>query len=335
MGRALEQGDCAVELIACQSNHGHMRHGRRRRQENKKGMKEKSKETVAPELQGRNLWFQKRWWLATMFPALAMIIFFFIIPLVLLLFLGFTEYQRGQIIYRFSLTNYWRFFFDKFYLLILGRTFLIATIATFLCMVLGYPIAYSLARYESRFKGLLILLVMAPLLIGAVVRGYGWLLLLDKGGLVNSVLMQLSVLEHPIEFLHTMKGLIITIVEVLLPFFILPLIGVIKNVDPQLELAARSMGAKAFRTFIHVTLPLTLGGIIAGGSIVFSLAASIFVIPKLIGGPSYLLLSTLAFQQIQIVGNWPFGCTAATLMLVLTGIILLISTKILTPLIRV
>lgn len=269
-----------------------------------------------------------------MFPALAIMVFFFIIPLVLLLFLGFMEFQKGQIIYRFSLDNYWRFFFDKFYLLILGRTFVIAVIVTFLCILLGYPIAYSLARYGSRFKGFLILLVVTPLLIGGVVRGYGWLLLLGERGVVNSALIQLNVLKHPIEFLYSIKGLIITMVEVLLPFFILPLIGVIKNVDPQLELAARSMGANTFHTFTQVTLPLTLGGIAAGGSIVFSLAASIFVIPRIIGGPSYLLLSTLTFQQIQTSGNWPFGCAIATLMLILTAIILLISNNILTPLIK-
>jgi len=267
-------------------------------------------------------------------PALVIIVFFFIIPLVLLLFLGFVEFEKGKIIYNFSLSNYSRFFFDRFYLLILGRTFVTAIVVTFLCIALGYPIAYSLARYESRFKGLLILLVVAPLLIGGVVRGYGWLLLLDKGGLVNSVLIRLDVLKHPIEFLYTLKGLMIGMVEVLLPFFILPLIGVTKNVDPLLERAARSMGANVFQTFFQVTLPLTLGGIIAGGSIVFSLAASIFVIPRILGGPAYLLLSTLTYQQIQTSGNWPFGCAIATLMLILTAIILLISNKILTPLIK-
>ena len=149
-------------------------------------MRGKSKETVVWELQGRNLWFQERRWVAMVLPALLIIIVFFIIPLVLLLFLGFTEFQKGQIIYRFSLGNYSRFFFDKFYLLILGRTFAIAGIITFLCIVLGYPIAYSLARYESRFKPFLLLLVVAPLLIGGVVRGYGWLLLLGKMGLVRA-----------------------------------------------------------------------------------------------------------------------------------------------------
>ena len=95
------------------------------------------------------------------------------------------------------------------------------------------------------------------------------------------------------------------------------------------------MGANAIQTFLQVTLPLTLGGIIAGGSIVFSLSASIFVIPRILGGASYLVLSTLTYQQIQTSGNWPFGCAIATLMLVITGLILLISNKILTPLVKV
>ena len=289
---------------------------------------------MVSELQGKNLWFQKRVWLTIMFPTLMILLVFFVLPLILLLFLGFMEYQRGQIIYQFSLSNFTRFFFSQLYLMILMRTFVVAIVVTFLCILLGYPIAYGLARYESRFKGLLILMVVAPLLIGGVVRGYGWMLLLDKGGLVNGFLIKLNILQDPIEFLYTLKGLMIGMVEVLLPFFILPMIGVIKNVDPLLERAARSMGATGVQTFTQVTLPLTLGGIITGGSIVFSLAASIFVIPRIIGGPSYLVLSTLAYQQIQTTGNWPFGCAIATLMLTITGIILLVSNRILTPLVK-
>ena len=297
-------------------------------------MGKKPRREEVSELQGKNLWFQKRVWLAGVVPALTILMVFFILPLTLLLFLGFMEYKRGQIVYHFTLSNFARFFLDPLYLGILLRTFVVALMSTFLCILLGYPIAYSLARYESRFKGLLILLVVAPLLIGVVVRGYGWMLLLDKGGLVNGLLIQWSILRDPIEFLYTLKGLIIGMVEVLLPFFILPMIGVIKNVDPLLERAARSMGATGVQTFAQVTLPLTLGGIITGGSIVFSLASSIFVIPRILGGPSCLLLSTLTYQQIQTTGNWPFGCAIATVMLIITAAILLVSNRILTPLVK-
>lgn len=248
----------------------------------------------------------------------------FVAPLLVLLALSGFRFHQGLIVPTLTAESYLRLVRDPFYLRIIARTFGIAVVVTGLSVLLGYPVAYALVRYPSRIKPLYILMVVAPLLIGGVVRGYGWLLLLDKGGLVNVALLKLGLVRDPIELLFNATGLVVAMVEVLVPFFILSLLGVLRNIDPMLEAAARSLGATAAQTFWRVTFPLSLGGVVAGASIVFSLAASIFVIPRIVGGPSYLLLSTLAYQQIQTTGNWPFGAAVSMAMLASTLLVLLV-----------
>jgi putative spermidine/putrescine transport system permease protein len=242
----------------------------------------------------------------------------FFIPLALLLSYSFFGYAAGEVTYQPTLANYVALLGSAFYWHIILRTFVVAIVSTAFTVILGYPVAYQLARTRTRFRPLLLLCVIAPLLIGGVVRGYGWILILDQQGVVNSFLLGLHIVDAPVQLLSNFSGLVVTMVEVLLPFFILPMIGVITNIDPAIERAAISMGASRTQTLMRVTLPLSASGIAAGASIVFSLASSIFVIPQIIGGASYLLLSTLAYQQIGTVGNWPFGSTVSVVMLLIT-----------------
>lgn len=251
-------------------------------------------------------------------PGLFFMAVCFFIPLVLLLGYSFFGYEAGEVTYRPTLANYAALLGSSFYWHIILRTFLVAVVSTLLTVVLGYPVAYQLARTRTRFRPLLVLFVVAPLLIGGVVRGYGWILILDQQGVINSLLLGLHIVDRPVQMLFNFFGLVVTMVEVLLPFFILPMIGVISNIDPAVERAAISVGASRTQTLMRVTLPLSASGIAAGASIVFSLASSIFVIPQIIGGASYLLLSTLAYQQIGTVGNWPFGSTVSVVMLLIT-----------------
>lgn len=263
------------------------------------------------------------WGLSAVAPALTLVLLFFVAPLGLLLSYSVLRYAGGTVVYTPTLANYLALLADPFYLAIIGRTFAIALVSTLLCVVLGYPIAWQIARTRSRWRPVMIVCVVAPLLVGGVVRGYGWMLILDERGLVNGLLQALGLIETPVKLMFNFAGLVITMVEVLLPFFILPLVGVLSSLDPALEAAALSMGASRLQTFCKVTLPLSLVGVVAGASIVFSLAANIFVIPRIIGGPSYLVLSTLAYQQIGGVGNWPFGSAVATVMLGATLVILI------------
>lgn len=251
-------------------------------------------------------------------PALVFTLVCFVAPVLLLLGYSALGYAGGRVVSRLTLGNYATLLTDAFYLTIIGRTFLVAVTTTGLCVALGYPLAYQIARSASRWRPVLVMGVVAPLLIGGVVRGYGWILILDEHGLVNRLLLAAGLVEAPIKLLFNFFGVVVTMVEVLLPFFVLPLVGVIGNIDPAVERAALSVGASRVQTFVRVTWPLSLVGVVAGASIVFSLAASIFVIPRIIGGPSYLLLATLSYQQIGSVGNWPFGSAVAAVMLGIT-----------------
>jgi putative spermidine/putrescine transport system permease protein len=256
-------------------------------------------------------------------PAVVFTIVFFVVPLLQLLGNSVLGYSQGEIVHRATFANYAALFGDPFYLGIIGRTVLVAVATTACCILLGYPVALGIVRADKRWRPLLVTLVLMPLLIGGVVRSYGWILILDERGLVNSTLMAAGLTDQPLQMLANFGGVVVTMVEVLLPFFVLPLMGALSGIDPALENAALSMGASRWQTFTRVVLPLSLAGVIAGGSIVFSLALNIFVVPQIIGGPSYLVLSTLAYQQVGTVGNIPFGSAVAALMLALTLLILI------------
>jgi putative spermidine/putrescine transport system permease protein len=254
-------------------------------------------------------------------PAVGFIFAFFVVPLALLLAYAFLGYARGAIVYRPTIGHFAALLGDPFYLQIIGRTLLVAFVTTALCIALGYPVALGIVRAGQRWRALLVTLVLTPLLIGGVVRSYGWILILDESGFINGLLETTGIVDAPIELLSNFTGVVVTMVEVLMPFFILPLMGTLSGIDPALENAALSMGASRWQAFARVTLPLSLGGVVAGASIVFSLALNIFVVPRIIGGPSYLVLSTLAYQQVGEVGNMPFGAAVAVLMLTLTLLI--------------
>jgi putative spermidine/putrescine transport system permease protein len=251
-------------------------------------------------------------------PAVGFTLAFFVVPLVLLLGYAFLGYARGAVVYQPTFDQFAALLVDPFYLRIIGRTLLVAFATTALCVLLGYPVALGIVRAGQRWRALLVTLVLTPLLIGGVVRSYGWILILDEHGFVNALLAATGIVDAPLELLFNFFGVVVTMVEVLMPFFILPLMGALSGIDPALENAALSMGATRWQAFARVTLPLSLAGIIAGASIVFSLALNIFVVPRIIGGPSYLVLATLAYQQVGEVGNMPFGSAVAILMLALT-----------------
>jgi len=251
-------------------------------------------------------------------PAVAFALVFFLAPLALLLGYSFLGYANGEIVARATLTQYAALLGDPLYQRIVGRTLLVALATTALCMLLGYPVALGIVRAEPRWRPLLLTLVLTPLLIGGVVRSYGWILILDERGLLNRALLATGLVEHPLQLLFNFAGVVAAMVEVLIPFFILPLMGSLSRIDPLLESAARGLGASRLKTFLSVTLPLSLAGVTAGGVIVFSLALNIFVVPRIVGGPRFLVLATLAYQQVGEVGNLPFGSAVAGLMLVLT-----------------
>jgi putative spermidine/putrescine transport system permease protein len=262
------------------------------------------------------------WWLAA--PLAGCLLLWFLLPLALLLSESFRVVVVGEPTPPgLTLRNYVRFLGDPFYLGTLRATLVLGAAVTGLTLLLGYPVAYGLARGEHRFKAALRLCVVAPLLVSVVIRTYGWIVLLANNGAVNQALVALRLVDEPVKFLFTYTGVLIGLVHFGLPVAILSLTGVIEAVDRTLEDAARGLGAGAWRTFWAVTFPLTLPGVAAGAMLVFSLTVAAFVTPALMGGPSLVVLSTLVYQQMTVTLEWGFGAAVATILLVVaTGLFL-------------
>jgi putative spermidine/putrescine transport system permease protein len=218
----------------------------------------------------------------------------------------------------FTASNYLNALGDWLYMGTLLRSVLIAAGTTFLCLAIGYPVAYHLARTHSRFKGLLFAAVLSPLLVGVVIRSYGWIIILANNGIVNQALGGLGI--APLHLMYNHFGVMVALVHVFLPFMILPLTGAIQAIDPNLEAAARSLGAGRRKVFTRVVLPLSMPGIQSGTILVFVLAMSAYVTPMLLGGGSVQTMATLVVQQLVDAFLWPVGAALA-LILSITGAI--------------
>jgi putative spermidine/putrescine transport system permease protein len=229
--------------------------------------------------------------------------------------ISFRPYVPGQGIGdTFTLQHYVRFVTDDYYLEIFGRTILLGTTVTLLTLVIGYPLAYYLARTTSRWRSWLTILVVFPLLLNLVVRTFGWIALLANRGLVNEMLAGLGWIETPIRLMFNFTGLLIGLTHIFLPFMVLMLVGAIQTIDRSVEDAARVLGANWGSTFLRVTLPLSIPGILSGSILVFVLTISALVTPRLLGGPTYKVMSTLIYDQFLALLNWPAGSAMAVLL---------------------
>lgn len=218
----------------------------------------------------------------------------------------------------FTAGNYLNALGDWLYMGTLLRSVLIAAGTTALCLVIGYPVAYHLARTNARFKGLLFAAVLSPLLVGVVIRSYGWIIILANNGIVNQALGGLGI--PPLRLMYNHFGVMVALVHVFLPFMILPLTGAIQAIDPNLESAARSLGASRRKVFTRIVLPLSMPGIQSGTILVFVLAMSAYVTPMLLGGGSVQTMATLVVQQLVDAFLWPVGAALALIMSVTGGI---------------
>ena len=249
-------------------------------------------------------------------PNLVWLLLFMIGPLLMLLAISFRGYQAGiGILDTWELGNYLRFVTDPFYLAILLRTVVMGLEVTACCLLLGFPFAYGLAQLRGTRRAVIYVLVLLPLLTSAVVRTFGWMILLANNGFINRTLLDLGLTETPTRLMYGMLGVLIALVEVLLPFMILALDAALVNIPPALYEAARNLGAGRVRMFTRITLPLALPGMLSGSVLVFTLAVSAFVTPSLIGGPRVPVMSTLIYQQGMSLLNWPFGAAIGFTML--------------------
>jgi putative spermidine/putrescine transport system permease protein len=261
---------------------------------------------------------------ALLAPALIASLVLFATPLVYLLIDSFKSFSMTTGVGGFTLRNYERLLTDPYYLLILANTFRLAALAALLCLVIGYPLALLLRRAPARLRGLLVILVIAPLLVSVVVRTFGWVVILGEFGLLNHLLQGLGVGGDFARRTHLFNEVAVAIglVHVFLPFMVLALYSALQKQDDALVRAACNLGASPLRAFALVTLPLSLPGIVAGTTTVFALAAGAYVTVAVLGGSKVMVMAVLAYQQSIGLTNWQLGAAIGIVLLVGTTAIL-------------
>ncbi|HEU4493130.1 MAG TPA: ABC transporter permease [Rubrobacteraceae bacterium] len=247
-------------------------------------------------------------------PATFWLGLFFLVPLLFILAYSFgTSGVYGGITLGFNPGNYLKVF-DPLYLEIVGRTFVIAFLNTFLCLVLGYPLAYFIVFKGGRRKSILILLVMIPFWTSLLLRVYAWVVILGGNGIANRTLQFLGITDGPINLIFTPQAVLMGMVYSYLPFMILPLYAALEKFDVSLKEAAQDLGATSWQTFWRVTFPLSMPGVIAGSILVFIPSAGEFVIPDLLGGARTVMVGNLIQQQFLAARDWAFGSALAMML---------------------
>lgn len=268
-------------------------------------------------------------------PCIIILICFFFLPYITMVVMSFRPpstskpYEPG-----FTLSNYIKALTDPYYLSVLRNTLLFGLITTLICLALGYPVAYHLARTKSRYKGFLYAGILSPLLVGVVIRCYGWIVILADHGLINDMLKKIGLIQSHVQLMYNFFGVGVGLVHVFLPFMILPILGNIQGIDPALEAAARSLGASKVKTFLKIILPLSLPGIQSGTILVFVLTISAYVIPILLGGFKVMIMPTLVVQQVLESFLWPFGAALALIMFAAAVFIIFLYIKVMARLMR-
>jgi putative spermidine/putrescine transport system permease protein len=214
--------------------------------------------------------------------------------------------------------NYVLFFTDPYYTAAFYRTLRVAGIVTALCLVLAFPLAYVLARTQSRFKNLLIMLVVLPLFVGNAVRAAGWMTVLGNRGFLNVSLQWAGITAEPIRFMYTEFAVIVGILAVNLPYVVLTLQSVLEGIDRAVEDAAFSLGAGPLTMARRVLLPLALPGFVAGAMFCFILTMNAYATPVLLGGPEFVMMGPLVYVQFAAKSNWPFGAAVSFVLMTAT-----------------
>lgn len=264
-------------------------------------------------MRARRAWARAREPVVLLAPGLAVLVVAFALPVVQLLALSLGDGPSGP--GGVALGQYRRFLADRYYLGVALRTLRLAGGITLACLVVGLPVAYVMARGGTRLRRWLAVVIVTPLLISVVIRTFGWLVILGRGGLLASLLQGLGLAGPGFALMHTEVGVVIALTQVLLPFMTLTLAGVLGRVDPRLEEAARTMGCGFVGTLWRVTLPLSLPGVVAGSLLVFALAISSFITPALVGGVRLPVLAGSIYQQVTVTLDWPFAAAQSAVLL--------------------
>lgn len=252
-------------------------------------------------------------------PACLLVLGLLIGPMILMFRISLNRFSPTELmIQAFSLQNYARAAADPYYQEIILTTLGIALLCTALTLVIAYPAAYWVGRLQSRWKSLVVIATLFPLLVGNVVRSAGWMALFERDGLINAVLLKLRLIGHPLELMYTPKAVVFGIIAVVLPYMILTIAAVIESIPRDLEDAAANLGASGLKTFWRVILPLSAPGVAAGSILVFVLCMNTYATAVLLGGPRFKMMAPAIFDQFIRGNNWPMGATLAFMLLAVT-----------------
>jgi putative spermidine/putrescine transport system permease protein len=232
----------------------------------------------------------------------------------------------------FTLASYVAFFGDPFHVRVVWNSLRMAVMATGICLVLGYPAAFAMARSPAWLQLVLLAGLFLPLTVSIIVKTFGWTILLRSNGLVNRLLLASGVISEPLRLIFTEAGLLIGMVNIFLPFMVLPLFSVVRMIDPRLTDAAACLGADPRRRFLRVTLPLSMPGVIAGVALTFSLTVAAYVTPTLLAGERYMTISMVIAKAFLFLRNWQLGATAAAVLLLIAVTVVVSSSLLARPL---
>ncbi len=221
----------------------------------------------------------------------------------------------GRLALDITLANYRFILDDALYLVSYLASIKVAAVSTLFCLLIGYPIAYAIARARGRLQLVLLLLVIMPFWTSFLLRVYAWKVLLQGNGLINGLLLQLGIVDAPLALLYTPAAVYLGIVYSYLPFMVLPLYAALARLDHSLVEAALDLGCRPWQAFVRVTLPLSLPGIVAGSLLVFIPAVGEFVIPELLGGPDSLMIGRVLWNEFFANRDWPLAAAVAVAML--------------------
>jgi putative spermidine/putrescine transport system permease protein len=247
---------------------------------------------------------------------LPLALFFVVFVLLPLALLGVVSLYRTTDLQAMGLAQYVRFLGDGFNLAVLGQTLWLALKTTAVAILIGYPLAYLYTLSPRNAQRILILVIVLPLLTSAVVRTFAWVVILGRQGIINEALLGLGWIDSPIKLLYTPAAVVIALAQIEMPLMVLPIITALANIDPNLRQASEALGAGKWRTFLRVTLPLSMPGLLAGCLLVFAAAASAFVTQTLVGGGQQMFMPFYIYQQAIQANNYPFAATIAMILLV-------------------
>jgi putative spermidine/putrescine transport system permease protein len=269
---------------------------------------------------------RRAWATALLAPPLALTLLLFIAPVVYLFWVSLHAASSSELYGQtLTLQNYVEVLGDSFYLAIIRRTVGVAALILGCCLLIGYPVAYFVALQPPRRRMVVLLLLLFPLMVSNVVRAYGWVAILGRRGVANTVFRDLGLIDAPLDLLYTTGAVVVGLMTILLPYMVISIANTLSALDRSFEEAAQSLGAGPVRTFLHVTLPLSSPGIASGTLLVFLLTLSAYVTITLLGGPRSKLLVSMIYDGVTAF-QWPHAAALAfvllALALALTAVIL-------------